>query len=128
MIGMSGLEICLICRDKNNTYMLNKLRSMFDRLRSMGHEPMDAGIRTVRRGLFNWGIHSRCQYGVHCDTLTRYDSQCKSLAEQMEPYIVAVAIKGNEHDYHDMLEWFRGDFPAVYNTAERIRREKYVEE
>ena len=111
---------CFICHNKNgDTMMKSKLENMLERCEHLNITPSKEHIR------FNWGIHSHCRYGIHCDSLHRFDIECNRIAERLTPYLITIA-KESAHDmqmkaeYHEMYEKCRGDFPAVCHALERL--------
>ena len=113
---------CQICRQKNNTYRYQKLIQLHNISRSIAGE--SATDKVGQTLIFNWGLNSRCKFGVSCHQLRVYDMRCQQMAKQSEVYLTYIAREGSDKDFHMILEMLRGDFPAVYNVMEYERNQR----
>lgn len=111
-------EICMICRKKNDTHLLDKLRQMERLLQRV--EVTEESRKAGRGYTFSWFIHLNCDYGIGCPQLEQRTSEARRLASNLEPRLVAAAISDNARLYHEILRYLQGDFPAVYRLLERI--------
>lgn len=111
---------CIVCHNKGDQLMLNSLRRIKDICDRSDAPKVDIRKSSIR--YFQWGIHSRCQYGLPCNELDSFDNECKNIVRHIEERMIQIAMANdNDSEYHNILELLRGDFPAVYHGMERIR-------
>lgn len=109
-------NICMICRQKNHSSSLDRLR----RIKEQFRQPVD--MSNIQQEHFTWSIHERCKYGISCNKLQNFENESKRLIKEIEPIIVDICMKQSTNEYHKMLQLLRGEFPAVYNQTERLFR------
>ncbi len=110
--------ICVICHEKNKKTEKEQLLRIERLLKSV--TATGEAIEASRGICFFWGIHARCPYGVTCDNLTSYKSECENIARRLEKKLVTVAIGDDQALYRETLRYLQGHFSAVYRLLERF--------
>lgn len=74
---------------------------------------------------FLWGIHTKCEYGLHCHTQSVEASRLNARARELGARIITVCKEpAYEQIYRRVLGLTQGYFPAVYRTMENLHKGK----
>ena len=107
---------CAICRDRHENGSTQRLQRLLGLMRGSGIEP---DLRGCNR--FMWGAGRRCRYGLICPDLHQADNSRRTMEQELEPYLYAVAISGDDAVFHETLTLLTGHFPAVWQAMNRLR-------
>lgn len=105
---------CVICRDPRDGMKRERLREI---------EELCSGASDDRhriRASFEWGLRTRCRYGIPCQKLSQFDSECRMTAGRIERKLVD-AVLGSADTYRRIYGLCRGYFPQVCREIEMIR-------
>ncbi len=108
-------SICVLCTQKKANYRLNRLQHILQYV-TQGGKVCNKNVRSLN---MQWEIHSHCRYGISCPELNRQDTECRRVAERIEPYIAEIIESQDTARFRGLLELLRGDFPQVYRSVER---------
>lgn len=113
---VGALYPCMMCHQGTNWFLEEKIRKMEFLLRDVP--------KTEKETHFLWSFHSHCRYGLYCEKLRKFDSECEKRAKRLEGKLLTVALKYDDYKslYHTILSLLRGDFPAVYREMEANKR------
>lgn len=116
---MNYIYPCAVCRNKNKT-------TEYDLLKHIDNTVLKVPVTGVTRKFylearFEWNLNIRCRYGITCPELNDYRQRCVVLARSLEEKMVAVAVNGNNVQFHTLLILLQGYFPGAYRELERIR-------
>ena len=79
--------------------------------------------RPERITRFNWGNVESCKVGIStCDKIEANKREFNRYAEELNNLLSAFAENPKPNTYHDILQYLRGNFPAVYVQFEQLVR------
>lgn len=119
-MGTNSMSPCTICKQKNSSSKLDKLRRL-DCYLDGACGSLPSGLPDTHIPRPNWAIHHKCKYGISCHFLRGFDAECRRLAQQCEPKMLLVAVYGDDRLFHGTLQFLRGDFPQIYRWLETFR-------
>ncbi len=112
---------CVVCRQSNHTPHLEALKRIETFLCNHGYVDDKQGTygrkeKELSSAISMWASE-KCSYGLNCDKLSRANNQMERLAGKVSPAIINYLNDGGNK--HELLEYFRGYFPAGYTYIDR---------
>jgi hypothetical protein len=109
-------ELCMVCHDKHFHTQLEKINQLDQMIRRYNLDIEDQTNRII----FPWFINKRCQFGMHCTTLSFKNNEALAKARKLDPYLQYIAESNDATLYHNTLNLLRGNFPSVYRRMEEL--------
>ena len=117
-------KICITCHQKHDNGVTATLSALE---RELTHIIPKRAVHG-KQHTFNWGIHSRCSYGLSCPELINRDNQAKQKTKNLERQLSYVIENGNSAEIARVLQILSGTFPQVYHKVDREYKTRKVRE